>query len=229
MRRAILTIALVLAGANAPARPEIVERVVAVVNGQIILLSEWDSAARLEVLLDHKSLESITDASRRATLDRLIDRELLHGEMENSSVSRSTPEAVAAKIQDVRHQYPEASTDAGWSTILTRYGVSQQEMEAAVEAELDGLRLLDFRLRSSAQPDAAQINRYYLTEYEPAMHAKRARPAPLAEVTPQIREILTQQKLAELTTSWLQTLRAQANVQTNVPTNVILPEAAAKP
>ena len=225
MRRAILMIALVLAGANAWARAEIVERVVAVVNGQTILLSEWDTAARLEALLDHKSLESITDASRRLTLDRMIDHELLRGEMENSSVSRSTAETVAAKIQEVRHQYPEAASDAGWSTILTRYGVTEPEVEGTVAAELDGLRLVDFRLRSSAQPDAAQINRYYLTEYEPAMHAKRARPAPLADVTPQIREILTQQKLTELTTSWLQTLRAQANVQTNVT----LPEAAAKP
>jgi len=67
-----------------------------------------------------------------------------------------------------------------------------------VAAELDGLRLLDFRLRSSAQPDASQIARYYQTVYEPAMHAKRARPAPLADVAPQIREILTQQKIDRL-------------------------------
>jgi hypothetical protein len=57
------------------------------------------------------------------------------------------------------------------------------------------------------------------------MREKRARPAPLAEVTPQIREILTQQKLTDLTATWLQTLRAQANIQINVH----LPEAAAKP
>jgi hypothetical protein len=99
------------------------------------------------------------------------------------------------------------------------------EVEAAVAAELDGLRLLDFRLRSSAQPEASQIARYYQTVYEPAMHAKRARPAPLAEVTPQIREILTQQKLTDLTATWLQTLRAQANIQINIP----LSEAPAKP
>jgi len=47
----------------------------------------------------------------------------------------------------------------------------------------------------------------------------------LAEVTPQIREILTQQKLTDLTATWLQTLRAQANIQLTIT----LPEAAAKP
>src|SRR5258706_8912745 len=225
MRRTILTIALVVLVAAVPSRAETIERVVAVVNGQTILLSEWDTAARLEALQDHQPLESITATSRRATFDRMIDQELLRGEMENSSVNRSSPEAVAAKFHEIRQQYLEASTDAEWAAILTRYGVTQQEVEAAVAAELDGLRLLDFRLRSSAQPDTAQIARYYQTVYEPAMHAKRSRPEPLADVTPQIREILTQQKLMDLTTSWLQTLRAQANIQVNIR----LPEAPAKP
>jgi hypothetical protein len=195
---------------------ETIDRVVAVVNAHVILLSEWDTAARMEALLDHKPLESITDASRRTALDRMIDQALLRGEMENSSVARSTPQDVAKKLKEIRQQYPDTSTDADWSALLARYGVTQQEVEAAITDQLDGLRLLDFRLRSSAQPDAAQVDRYYHSVYEPAMRGKRAKPAPLADVTSQIREILTQQKLTDLTATWLQTLRAQANIQVNV-------------
>jgi hypothetical protein len=225
MPRSFLSIALAAAMTIAPSRGETIERVVAVVNGHTILLSEWDTAVRLEALLNHKPLESVTDTSRRATFERMIDQELLGGEMENSSVNRSSPEAIAARVQEIRRQFPEVSTDAQWAAILVRYGVTELEVEGAVTAELDGLRLLDFRLRSSAQPEASQIARYYQTVYEPAMHAKRARPAPLADVTPQIREILTQQKLTDLTAAWLQTLRAQANIQINIT----LPEAPAKP
>jgi hypothetical protein len=155
----------------------------------------------------------------------MIDQELLKEEMENSSVNRSLPEAVAARVHEIRQQYPEVSTDAQWSALLARYGVTEAEVGTAVEAELDGLRLVDFRLRSSAQPDASQIAHYYQTVYEPGMHAKRARPASLTDVTPQIREILTQQKLTDLTATWLQTLRAQANIQINIA----LPETPAKP
>lgn len=225
MRRILITLALAVALADGSCPAEVIERVVVVVNGHAILLSEWDTAVRLEALLDHKSLQSATDTSRRATLERMIDQELLQGEMENSSVNRVSPEAIGAKVQEIRQQYPEASTDAQWATVLARYGVGEPEVEAAIASDLDGLRLLDFRLRSSAQPDASQIMHYYQTVYEPAMHAKRARPAPLAEVTPQIREILTQQKLTDLTTSWLQTLRSQANIQMNITQ----PEAPAKP
>ena len=224
MRRSALQFAL-LAVMISAVRAETIERVVAIVNGQTILLSEWDTAARVEALLDHRPLESIVETTRRATFDRMIDQALLRSEMENSSVNRSLPEAVTAKLHEVRQQYPEAGADAGWNAILAHYGVTEQELEAAVAAELDGLRLVDFRLRSSAQPDASQISHYYSNEYEPAMFAKHARPAPLADVTPQIREILVQRKLTELTATWLQTLRAQANIQINIT----LPEAASKP
>jgi hypothetical protein len=218
MRRLLPILALAVAVTVPLVRAaETIERVVAIVNSQTILLSEWDTAARLEALLNHRPLESMDDASRRATFDRMIDQELLRGEMENSSLARCTPQDVATKLREIRQQYPEASSDIQWNAILSRYGVTQEELESAIAAELDGLHLVDFRLRSSAQPDTAQIERYYHTVYEPAMRGKQAKPAPLAEVTPQIREILTQQKLTDLTASWLQTLRAQANIQMNIP------------
>ena len=202
---------------------ETVDRVVAVVNGHTLLLSEWDSAARREALLDRKPLESLTDASRRATLNRMIDQEVMRGEMENSSAPQSTPQEVAARLHEIREQYPNATDETAWNAILRRYGVTEPEMEAAVTMELNGLRLLDFRLRSSAQPDARQIERYYRDTYQPAMRAKGAQPVALAEVTPQIREILTQQKLNELTTAWLQELRTQADIRLNVTGDIGAP------
>ena len=202
---------------------ETVDRVVAVVNGHTLLLSEWDSAARREALLDRQPLESLTDASRRATLNRMIDQEVMRGEMENSSAPQSTPQEVAARLHEIREQYPNATDETAWNAILRRYGVTEAEMEAAVTIELNGLRLLDFRLRSSAQPDARQIERYYRDTYQPAMRAKSAQPVALAEVTPQIREILTQQKLNELTTAWLQELRTQADIRLNVTGDIGAP------
>ena len=198
------------------AAAEVVDRVVAVVNAHAILLSELDTAARLVALLNRQPLDALNNASRQATFQRMIDQELLRGEMENSSVTRSTSQEVEAKLHELRQQYSGASADVEWMAVLSRYGVTQQEAEAAIAEELDGLRLVDFRLRSSASPDAAQIDRYYRTVYETDMLARRAKPAPLAEVTPQIREILVQQKMADLTATWLQTLRAQANIQINL-------------
>src|SRR5258708_24103109 len=139
MRRFLPTIALVVA-VTAPllCRAETIDRVVAVVNGQIILLSEWDTAVRREALLNRQPLELISDASRRATFDRMIDQQLFRGEMENSSVARCTPQDVAAKLHEIREQYPEASSEAQWNEVLARYGVTQEEMKSSIAAKLDG-------------------------------------------------------------------------------------------
>ena len=59
---------------------ETIDRVVAVVNAHTILLSDWDTAVRLEALLNHKPLESVTATSRRAAFERMIDQELLGAE-----------------------------------------------------------------------------------------------------------------------------------------------------
>lgn len=213
MRRLIqIAVALVLSGL--PASGETIDRVVAVVNGRTLLLSEWDSAARREALLDHKPLASLTDASRSTTLERMIDREVIRSEMENSSAPQCTPQEVATRLQEIHGEYP--GDDAAWAATLRSYGVTEAEIEAAVNVELNGLRLIDFRLRSNAQPDAGKIERYYRDIYLPAMRAKSAQPGSLAEVTPQIREILTQQKLSDLTTAWLQELRTRVDIRRNV-------------
>jgi len=77
MRQTLLTAALVITLVPVAFRAETIERVVAVVNGRALLLSEWDTAVRLEALLNRKPLESVTDVSRRATFERMIDQQLL--------------------------------------------------------------------------------------------------------------------------------------------------------
>jgi len=52
----------------------------------------------------------------------MIDQELLRGEMENSSVTRSSPQDVAIRLKEIRQQYPDATTDVQWRALLERYG-----------------------------------------------------------------------------------------------------------
>ena len=56
---------------------DIIDRIVATVNGHVILQSDWDDAVRFEALVDARPLAQITDQDRSRALDRLIDQELL--------------------------------------------------------------------------------------------------------------------------------------------------------
>src|SRR5207249_9164497 len=56
---------------------DIVDRIVATVNGHIILQSDWEDEIRYEAFINGRTLSSLTPATRKASLDRLIDQELL--------------------------------------------------------------------------------------------------------------------------------------------------------
>src|SRR4030081_1622747 len=56
---------------------EVIDRIVATVNGRIILESDWNDALCYEALLNGRSLSEFPSDERRAVLDRLIDQELL--------------------------------------------------------------------------------------------------------------------------------------------------------
>src|SRR5580704_11572851 len=72
---ALLVSLLSLAPVRASA--EVVDRIVATVNGRIILQSDWDEALYYEALLTNRTVGQFTDDDRRAVLDRLIDQDLL--------------------------------------------------------------------------------------------------------------------------------------------------------
>src|ERR1700742_3276144 len=87
---------------------DVIDRIVATVNGHIILQSDWDDALRYEAFVAGHPLESMTLADRKATLDRLIDQELLREQIRPADVQRAAQNTeVSQRVQEVRKQYPE--------------------------------------------------------------------------------------------------------------------------
>lgn len=218
-RMSQLALFLLLAFSLAQAQTgKTVERVVVVVNGHVILLSEWDSAARLEALLGAKPVATSAE-ERRAILERLVDQQLLRTELERSNLQHATTQEVDEKIRQLRKEFPGAETEDGWKTVLSGYGVSREELQEAVAFQLDTLRLIDARLRPTAQADQASVAEYYRETYLPSIRKAGGKPQPINEVSGAIKEILAQQKMGDLTTAWLQNLRAQSDIRWNVPEN----------
>src|SRR6059036_3866392 len=51
---------------------DILDRIVATVNGHIILQSDWEDEIRYEAFINGRTLTTLTPATRKASLDRLI-------------------------------------------------------------------------------------------------------------------------------------------------------------
>lgn len=211
---ALTAILLVISALPAPAG-EVIDRIVATVNGHIILQSDWEDAVCYEAFTAGRPLDRVTAEDRKAALDRLIDQELLREQMRASDFPHATDQEVDKRVQEIRQQYPGAETGPGWQAALTRYGLNERELKNRVALQLDLLRLVDARLRPTVQIDSKSIESYYNQELLPQIRQSGAKDVPLAEVTPKIKELLTQKKMNQLLTAWLQTLRAGSEIHSD--------------
>jgi hypothetical protein len=208
-----LAVAVLLMTACGPLRAgEIIDRIVATVNGHAILLSDCDEALRYEALVNGKPLEGITPADRRAVLERLVDQELLREQMEGLAYQHVSPAEVQQQVGQLRAQLG-AATDEAWRALLARYGFTAEDLASRVAAQLDTLRFLDLRLRPSVHIDRDSVATYYREKFLPELRKSGAGDVPLPEVSRKIEELLAQQRMDELLNDWIRSLRQQSRIR----------------
>ncbi|HEV2398952.1 MAG TPA: SurA N-terminal domain-containing protein [Candidatus Sulfotelmatobacter sp.] len=191
---------------------EVIDRIVATVNGHIILQSDWNDALRYEALLSARTVADFNDAERREVLDHLIDQELLAEQMKSASFQHASEQEADAEVAEARKLYPEAKTDEGWQEVLSRFGLTEKALIAHVEQQIDLMRLVDAHLRPAVQIDSKSVEAYYRDKFVPQLKQEGAEEVPLADVSAKIRELLTQERVNELMVSWLQSLRSESKV-----------------
>lgn len=221
MIAAVAVMLLLTAFSRPAAAGEMIDRIVATVNGHVILQSDWDQGLRYEALLSGRPLSLFTDDERRAVLDRLIDQELLAEQMTSASFPHATEAEAAAQIDNARIQYPDAVTEQDWQKVLARFDLTVPELVGHVRQQIDLMRLVDAHLRPTVQIDSKSIEAYYRDKFVPQLKQSGGSGVQLADVSGKIRELLTQQKVNELMVSWLQSLRSESKV--NMPTAVESP------
>lgn len=210
----LLVGALILPAVQLPAAHagEVIDRIVATVNGHIILQSDWNEALCYEALLNGRTLSQFGDDDRRAVLDRLIDQELLAEQMKSAFFQHASEAEAAARLAEARKLYPGASTEEGWQSVLARFGLAEKDLVAHVQQQIDLMRLVDSHLRPTVQIDSKTIEAYYREKFVPQLKQSNAGDTPPADVAAKIRELLTQEKVSELMVSWLQSLRSESKV-----------------
>src|ERR1700690_2445883 len=125
---------------------QVIDRIIATVNNHVILQSDWDEALCYEALLTNRTLAQFSDDDRRAVLDRLIDQELLREQMKSADFRHATDAEAAARAADARQLYPQAASDQAWQDLLAGYHLTEKDLLAHVQQQIDVLRLVDARL-----------------------------------------------------------------------------------
>src|ERR1700722_10144567 len=218
-KRLSILICIIALAIAFPARAgDILDRIVATVNNHIILQSKWQDAIRYEAFLSGRPLDQVDAGDRKAALDRLIDQELLREQMRSSDFPHASSEVVEKRLQEIREQYGDRDNEAGWKAALAGYGLTEDELKRRVALQQDLLGLVDARLRPNVIIDAKSIESYYNQELLPQLRQSGGQQVPLAEVTPKIKELLTQQKMNQMLLAWLHDLRSGSRISTETGT-----------
>ncbi|HYL15434.1 MAG TPA: SurA N-terminal domain-containing protein [Terriglobales bacterium] len=192
----------------------IIDRIVATVNGHIILQSDWDEALSYEAFVNGRPLNQVTLEDRKAALDRLIDQELIRQQIHPADFRHPSAADVDRRIEDIRKEHSEVVDELTWKAALQLCGLSESELRQKVTAELEEMRMVDAHLRPSVQVDARSVESYYRDKLLPELRASGAKEVSLIEVAPKIKELLAQQKMNDLLITWLRSLRAESSIRT---------------
>jgi hypothetical protein len=133
-------------------RAETIERVLAVVAGQLITLSDVTAARDL-------GLESADGAADpvRVILARLIDRELMLAEVDRYGPPEPSAEAVDREVERVRTRFP---TPDAFNAALVRSGIDEKHLRETLRQNLRMAAYLDQRFTSTLDRRQALIEEW---------------------------------------------------------------------
>jgi parvulin-like peptidyl-prolyl isomerase len=216
IKRLTIAACVVLLFCTAQSRAgQIIDRIVATVNGHIILQSDWDDAVRCEALMNGHALPQITPKDRKDVLDRLIDQELLREQIPPQETPSVSDNDISRRLAEIRKFYDKAGDSRVWANTLAQYQVTEPQIKDRIVLQIQLMWLVNSHLRGEVQIDQKSIESYYNQDLLPQLDQSGGKQVPLAKATPQIKEILTQRKMNELLIAWLQNLRAGSKIVTS--------------
>jgi hypothetical protein len=186
----------------APVRAEVLDRVLALVSGELILLSDVRAAREFGFV----SVEG-PEADNRA-LARLIDRALILAEVERFAPPEPDAPSVDEGVAAVRARFPSPEA---FAAALTRAGIEERHLREHVRQDLRMAAYLDQRF-TTVPPTEEEAGRYY--REHPDLYTRNGSLIPFETARPQIVQLLTAQNRQAVVDGWLAGLRRRGDVRT---------------
>lgn len=217
MRGSAATFALALCVLFAPRaalsspRPQtgrVVDRIVARIEGDIILQSQVRELGAFQQLIEGRA------ETDNQLLQELIEQWIVQTEASASRFQQPAQSEVDRELARIRAQFtPEAKYEAR----LRELGLTDDQVRETLTREIYVERYVDYKFRPSVQVDQAAVDAYYKNELLPAL-AKRNEPPPArTQVENDIREVLIQRGISDLTTKWLDDTKSRLKIEIEAP------------
>lgn len=168
------------------ARAEVMERILAVVDGRPLMLSEVRLVGRLRGL------------DEAAALEALVDEQLMLREAARLAQSVVTAEDEQRAYESLLERHPAASA------------LPEAELRRLVRRQTAILKYVDFRFRPQVQVADAAVRQAYEERY-----GARADAPSYEAAAPDIRQQLESRELDEKIEAWVKELRSAAEIRYN--------------
>jgi hypothetical protein len=199
----LLIVFFALLGAAGSLRAEVIDRILAVVDTQIITLSDARAALRFALVPEDVSVDPIA-----AVLQRLIDRRLMLAEVDRYAPPEPAPAAVEAAIAVVERRFKDPLE---MEIALNQAAMSREDLRRWVR---DTLRLETYfqqRFSTVVQPSEDEILRYYRDHA--AEFTVSGKPQPLEAAREAVRAAVIREQREVLVRQWVEGLRRRGAVQ----------------
>jgi len=207
MRRCVLNLSLILAvltASKAVVSQEVIDRVAARVENDIILVSDVRALARYQVFIDGKS------ESDAQILDRLIDQWIVRNEASAARYPQPSDEEVQRSLARLKRSF---SSPGEFEDRRRQSGLSSEELLAMVKSQLYLSNYLDTRFRPSIQAEEKDVEEFYRARVVQRAEERGQTPPTLEAARDFIQEALVQRAINEQADRWLKESRSRIRVE----------------
>lgn len=191
------------------------DRVVAIVNGELILDSDVNEEQRFEKLQPFGGFGA--SQTREQTIERLINRALILQQSALQPQDAISDADVMKEIDGLRKTIPacknsDCQTKGGWDRVLASYGFTEAVLLDRWRKRMEVLRFIEQRFRAGTVIKDDEVQNYYEKTMLPEYAKQGMTPPKLDAIEDRIREVLLQQRVSSLLSDWLKSLRVQGGV-----------------
>lgn len=180
----------------------VIDRVLAVVQGSIVTLSDVNAALALGLVNTAGAADPVGSA-----LEQLIERSLQLVEVERYAPPEPAPDAIDARVALIRRRF---AGEAEFEQMLRVTGLTVERLRAIARDDLRLQAYLDQRFASFSEPSEDDVRQYYRERQQEFV--RDGVQQPLTAVAADVRRRLQAERRATLIDEWSRQLRLRADV-----------------
>ena len=193
-------------GSAALQSSRVVDRIVARVEDDIILQSQVRELHAFQEFVDGHS------EGDDKLLEELIEQWIVETEAAGAHFPQPARSEIDRELARLKEHFANPEI---YATRLNELGLTAAQVRQLLSRQIYVERYVDYKFRPSVLIEPAAIDAYYQNEFLPEL-AKNNQPDPgRAAVEEQIRELLVQRGISDLTSKWLDDTKSRLKIETS--------------